>query len=59
MNNLMTTRELAEKLGTPITWIYERSRKGSIPGMIKLGRYCLFDPKDIDMWIEELKKKNC
>ena len=57
MQKLMNTEELAEKLNVPKSWIYERSRKKEIPGMVKLGRYCLFDPDEIDSWLTELKEQ--
>ncbi len=54
MEKLLTTKELAEQLNVPLTWIYARTWRKKLR-VIKLGRYCMFDPKDIEKWIEELK----
>ena len=54
---LLSIDDLKERLNLPSTqWIYERTRNGRIPGMVKLGRYCRFNPESIKTWLEELEK---
>lgn len=50
MERMLNVQELSEKLGVPKTWIYERTRRKEIP-FVKLGRYCLFRPKEIENWL--------
>ncbi len=42
---LIAVKELAEMLGVPISWIYQRTRMGAgaIPH-VKFGKYVRFDP---------------
>ena len=54
MDKLLTTQELAELLNVPLTWVYERTRKGELK-VIKLGRYCRFREQDIKELIENMK----
>ena len=47
MRRFWNPRQLAELLGVPLTWIYERTRKQgpeTIPH-IKLGKYVRFNPE--------------
>ncbi len=39
-------------LGVPKTWVYEQSRRGSIP-TVTLGRYRRYREEAIRRWIEE------
>ena len=45
---------LAKRLGVPKSWIYSRTRTGTIPH-IKLGRYVRFDAREIDEWLKNQK----
>lgn len=56
MDKLLTTQELAERLNVPLTWVYERTRKGELK-VIKLGRYCRFKLEDVERFLEKQKLK--
>jgi excisionase family DNA binding protein len=51
---LLTAAEVAELLGVPKSWVYEQSRKGSIP-TVTLGRYRRYRAEAISTWIERLE----
>lgn len=51
---LMTAAEVAELLGVPVSWVYERSRQGHIP-TVTLGRYRRYRREAIEAWVEELE----
>ena len=51
-NKLLDVDEIAELLGVPKSWIYDRTRRGKIPHR-KLGKYLRFDPEAIQKWLEE------
>lgn len=49
MNPLLNIRELASLLNVPVSWIYDRTRKGSsvqIPHY-KIGKYVRFDKDEV------------
>lgn len=49
MNPLLDIRELASLLNVPVSWIYDRTRKGSsvqIPHY-KIGKYVRFDKDEV------------
>jgi excisionase family DNA binding protein len=48
---LLTAQEVAEILGVPVGWVYERSRQGRIP-TVTLGRYRRYRPDALQRWIE-------
>jgi excisionase family DNA binding protein len=52
--SLWTAEEVAERLGVPISWVYEQSRSGRIP-TVTLGRYRRYRPEAIDAWIAALE----
>ncbi len=43
---LIDVRELAQILNVPISWLYERTRKGTIPS-IRVGKYVRFNPQEV------------
>ena len=53
---LITVEELAAKLNVPVSWVYQRTRRGTkaIP-FIKVGKHIRFD---IDEVIEFLRKNS-
>lgn len=49
MEELLTPKELAERLNVPLSWIYDRTREGGperIPHY-KLGRYLRFAESEV------------
>jgi len=43
---LIDIRELAALLHVPVSWLYERTRTGTIP-CIRLGKYIRFNPQEV------------
>ena len=52
--SLLTAAEVAEKLGVPVSWVYEQSRRGQIP-TVTLGRYRRYREEAIEAWVEEIE----
>jgi excisionase family DNA binding protein len=52
--SLLTAEQVAQLLGVPKTWVYEQSRKGSIP-TVTLGRYRRYRAEAIEAWVERLE----
>jgi excisionase family DNA binding protein len=52
---LLTAAEVAEMLGVPKSWVYERSREGLIP-TVELGRYRRFREEAIERMVEQLEQ---
>ena len=52
--NLVTVKEMAERLSVPVSWIYERTRLGqkAIPHL-RLGKYIRFDPDEVMVFFRE------
>ena len=57
MQNLLSVKELADKLNVPKSWIYSRTREDGPEAMpsIKVGKYCRFVLDNVLDW---LKKQN-
>lgn len=52
---LLTVKELAEKLKVPVSWVYGETRKtgpGTIP-RTKVGKYIRFFLPEVLIWLEE------
>lgn len=52
---LLTAHQVAELLGVPKSWVYERSRTGRIP-TVTLGRYRSYRREAIEAWVEALER---
>lgn len=52
---LLTAGQVAKLLGVPRSWVYEQSRRGSIP-TVTLGRYRRYRAEAIDEWLAELER---
>lgn len=58
MCQYMSPEELAKKLGVPVSWVYDRTRRGH-PDRIphhKLGRYVRFSQAEIATYLELRKE---
>ena len=52
MTPLLTTRDVAERLGVSPATVLRRWRSGDLPGY-RLAENCLrFDPDELDAWLE-------
>ncbi len=52
---LLTAGEVGLLLGVPKTWVYEQSRRGTMP-TVTLGRYRRYRREAILGWIAELER---
>jgi excisionase family DNA binding protein len=50
MRKLLTSEQVAGKLGKPVSWVYNNLRLEGIP-FIKLGNQYRFVEEEIDTWI--------
>lgn len=46
LEKLADVREMARILNVPVSWLYERTRFGTIP-CIRIGKYVRFDPAEV------------
>lgn len=51
-SSLLTADQVAKWLGVPTSWVYEQSRRGSIP-TVALGRYRRYRAEAIAEWVKE------
>ena len=56
-SRLLTAQEVADRLGVPKTWVYEQSRKGTIP-TVTLGHYRRYRVEAIDAWVAHLERSD-
>ncbi len=52
--SLLTAAQVARLLGVPRSWVYEQSRKGTIP-TVTLGRYRRYRAEAIEAWVARLE----
>lgn len=52
--DLISLKELANKLGVKESWIYQRTRANEIP-VVRVGKYLKFNEEEVMEW---LKKQN-
>ena len=51
MTQLLTVKQVAERLNVPVSWVYERTRFDSFPGMVRIGKYIRFAEPEIESFI--------
>lgn len=49
---LIGIKEMASKLGVPVSWLYSRTRTNDIPHW-KLGKYVRFDESEVWEWLKQ------
>lgn len=52
LKRLATLRELSAKWDLRMSWLYERSRRNDLPGMLRLGRHIRVDLDEWDRAVE-------
>ena len=52
--SLLTADQVADLLGVPRSWVYEQSRRGTIP-TVTLGRYRRYRSEAIEAWVAEME----
>lgn len=50
---LATLRQIAEESQLPISWFYQRSRRGALPGLRRFGRHCRVDRREFSQALKE------
>lgn len=53
---LLTAEDVAEMLGMTVGWVYEQSRRGSIP-TVTLGRYRRYRREAIEGWLVQIEAR--
>jgi len=51
LGKLLSSEQVAEKLGKPTSWVYNNLRREGIP-FIKLGQQYRFVEEKVDAWIQ-------
>lgn len=54
MSELLKAEQVAQMLGMTTGWVYEQTRRGSIP-TVTLGRYRRYRREAIERWLDELE----
>ncbi len=57
MSELLTPEEVARMLGVTTAWVYDQSRRGTIP-TVTLGRYRRYRRESIERWVLELEESS-
>jgi len=54
MKEFLNVQELAEKLKVPVSWIYDRTRKGSTDQIphYKVGKYIRFSEEEVLSYLQ-------
>jgi excisionase family DNA binding protein len=52
---LLDAKAAGELLAVPPTWLLAQARRNAIPH-VKLGKYIRFDARDLEAWIESVKR---
>jgi excisionase family DNA binding protein len=53
---LLSVRELADLLGTSVSWVYKARLSGEAPISTRVGRKVKFDLRDVDPWLAKRKQ---
>ncbi len=54
MSELLKAEQVAEMLGMTTGWVYEQTRRGTIP-TVTLGRYRRYRREAIEHWLNDLE----
>ena len=49
MKKKATVEDVAVFIQVPLSWVYDRTRRGAIP-CLRVGKYVRFDIEEIDRW---------
>ena len=53
VDHLLTPQEAADILRVPISFVYERTRFDSMPGMVRIGKYVRISESALRAFIEQ------
>lgn len=48
----LSVKEVAAKLGLPVSSVYDHTQANRFPGIVRIGRRVLIDEQKLDEWIE-------
>ncbi len=55
---LLTLQEMAQRLKVPNSWVYSRTRiKGNDFPVVRVGKYCRFNPDAVLDWLNRQSKE--
>ena len=54
VEKLVDVREMAQILNVPVSWLYERTRLGTVP-CVRIGKYVRFDPAEVLVFFRKQK----
>ncbi len=54
---LLTAHEVAQILGVPVGWVYERTRRGESP-TVTLGRFRRYRRNAVEDWSEAIERRS-
>ena len=52
IQNLISIKEMANRLDVPVSWLYSRTRINEIPHY-KVGKYVRFDESEVWDWLKQ------
>ena len=52
---LVNVEEMAQILGVPVSWLYQRTRLNTIP-CVRVGKYVRFKPEEVLTFFETTKR---
>ena len=57
-HELLTVHDVAAMLQVPVSWVYERTRRGAPDALpvVKVGKYVRFRPADVFSYIETRRR---
>ncbi len=51
LHDLLTPPEAARLLRVPLGWVYARTRLGTMPGMVRIGKYVRIRRAELLAWL--------
>ena len=57
MSKFLSAQEVATRLGVPASTVYSWAAKNEGPPSFKLGKHRKFDSDDLELWVEQMKRR--
>jgi excisionase family DNA binding protein len=54
----LTVEQTARLLQVPVSWVYRQTRRNTLPGMRRLGKYIRISRRELLAWLEAQGKDN-
>jgi excisionase family DNA binding protein len=52
---LLGPKDVAERFGVPLTWVYAKAEAGKLPHY-KMGKYIRFDPQEVEEYLKKQRR---